>query len=92
MTASGETMERLKGTLILGGVSERRWREMRADNLARMIAWHRITRGDYARRIILEDIVPDIGWTRGTWLKPRVRQIETELRRSLRKKREETTP
>jgi hypothetical protein len=83
VTISGESMMRIKATVICGTTTERNWRNKRAQSLARMIAWHRRARSDYARRIILEDIIPDIGWPRLSWLKPVVRRHGAEIRDSL---------
>lgn len=87
MTPSGELMMRVKARVICGDLSERAWRNRRAEGLAKMIAWHRRHRNSegesYLRRIILEDIVPDIGWPRWTWLKPAVRGYEASIRHNL---------
>jgi hypothetical protein len=81
VTPSGETMLRLKDVCCVGPASRRSWRNSRAERLAIMIAWHRKTRGDYARRIIIEDIVPDIGWPPLSWLKHAVRAAQADIRR-----------
>lgn len=76
MTPGGESMLRVK-ELLVPATGEKPWRRYRAGNLALMIAWHRRSLGRpgraFTKRIILEDIIPDCGWPRLAWLKPRVR-------------------
>lgn len=83
MTAGGELMLRVKGCCCVGPVSRKSWRNSRAVNLAKMIAWHRRTRSDHARRIIIEDIVPDCGWPPLSWLKPVVRAETARITKNL---------
>lgn len=83
MTPGGELMLRVKDHVAVGPVSRMTWRNSRALSLAKMIAWHRLTRSDHARRIILEDIVPDCGWPALSWLKPMVRRETHRLAKSL---------
>lgn len=78
------SMLALKTLLFLGGgYPEGSWRNFRAHSLVRMIAWHRIGRAETVRRIILEDIVPDIGWPRWKWLFPAVRAEQARIETSL---------
>lgn len=62
------------------------WRRKRAYSLARMIAWRSDAHPDgraRIKRIILEDIVPDIGWPKLGWLKRHVRKARAEIRANL---------
>lgn len=84
-SSTGDAMMlRLKESLLLGGVSEKYWRNFRAKNLAFFVALHRQTRWPVARRVIVEDIVPDIGWPRSKWLKSKARKYLSEIRTSLK--------
>jgi len=83
MTVGGELMLRIKAISCVGPVSRKSWRNRRAISLAKMVAWHRRTRSDFARRIIMEDIVPDCGWPALSWLKPMVRAEQRRISESL---------
>lgn len=85
MTPGGALLLRVRDRVVpVHPTMQRIWREYRAENLARMIARHRLTEHPlgcwHLRRIILDDIVPDIGWPRARWLRRRVRHYEREIR------------
>lgn len=67
--------------------AEKVWRESRARGLATMIAWHRRSAHPAAKaqtkRIILEDIIPECGWPKMSWLKRRVREKQAEIAANL---------
>lgn len=89
MTPSGEIMLRIKALVVCGASSASGWRQSRARALATMIAWHRRSArldqpgAPFVKRIILEDIVPDCGWPKLSWLKPAVRAEQHRIRASL---------
>jgi hypothetical protein len=88
VTPGGEKVLRIKAMLLGAGVPERHWRESRARNLAKMIAWHRRAirlrqPGEPRCRLIVEEIVDDIGWPRMRWLKPMVRAEQRRIEQSL---------
>jgi hypothetical protein len=55
------------------------WRTSRANSLALLLGRYLSTPREWAegrahlKRIILEDVIADIGWPKGRWLKPRAR-------------------
>jgi hypothetical protein len=83
VTPGGELIARTRAACCVGPVSRKHWRNSRAESLAKMIAWHRRTRGEHAKRIILEDIIPDCGWPALSWLKPKVRAEQRRIAESL---------
>jgi hypothetical protein len=85
MTPGGELMLRVKAMVVLDAIpwTLDHWRLGRAEGLARMIAYHRIDRttpgAAMLRRFVLDDIIPDIGWPRLSWLKRQVRDQQREI-------------
>ena len=95
MTLGGEIMLRVRDRVVVGQISAERWRISRANGLARIMAFRRMTRNpvgrEHLKRIVIEDIVPDCGWPRLSWLKRRVREEATEIE-SLRAERAARNP
>jgi hypothetical protein len=87
MTPGGEIMLRIRDQCVLSMHTQRVWNTARARTLARLIAWHRRSRGlagePMLRRTILEDIITDIGWPRFGWLKRNVREAAADIEDNL---------
>lgn len=84
MTPGGAIMLQIRNQCVVSMATQRAWNSARALSLARLVAWHRRSRGragePMLRRTILEDIVADIGWPRLSWLKRKVREAEADIK------------
>lgn len=85
-TLGGIVMLRVKACCVVGPLTERMWREHRAENIAKLIAWdrraRRFGRFDFMRDQI-KDAVDDCGWPKLAWLKRRVRAEQARIEASL---------